>query len=365
METNLHHLSRMRLLSIHTLLYITLFIIPIQCKDSETVTSEPEPDLPLRAPELLKPENQSEQPTSLTLSWQKVGQADSYHVQLSVFATFDSLLADEKTDSTHLYIEDLPTGTTIHWRTRSINGNLQSNWSAVSLFMTENAEPEPDPDPDPTDPGETELRIMPLGNSITEAVGYRLPLWHLLTNAGFEVEYVGSQSSPHPNLPDDDHEGHGGWYISHIAQNVNDWLARYQPNFILLMIGTNDVAWWSARSGEQIAEAHNKLVGQILDNSSSDTWVLVASIPPQSSKTIEPNNVDRAQLARNLNAEMERHMKQRIDNGENVYFVDMHSQLTTGHLTDGIHPNQEGYKIITDTWDRALMQVLSQVQQNQ
>ena len=42
------------------------------------------------------------------------------------------------------------------------------------------------------------LKIMPLGDSITEGpVGgaYRLPLYNLLTAAGYRVQFVGSQTS--------------------------------------------------------------------------------------------------------------------------------------------------------------------------
>ena len=64
------------------------------------------------------------------------------------------------------------------------------------------------------------LRIMPLGDSITEgsgaAGGYRLPLYIALTNAGYNVDLVGSHASnTAPGLgPETHHEGHGGWRIS-------------------------------------------------------------------------------------------------------------------------------------------------------
>lgn len=202
------------------------------------------------------------------------------------------------------------------------------------------------------------VKIMPLGDSITEAFGYRIPLWNKLTGKGYSIDYVGSQSDPHPDLPDTDHEGHGGWYIGHISKEINGWLATYQPDIVLLMIGTNDVAWWTPRTGAEIADAHAALVDKILANTPAGTWVLTASIPPQSSEIIEPNMIDRAQLARDYNAEMKKRMQQRIDNGKNIVLVDMHSKLTVDMLSDGIHPKSEGYEIIAQAWFEKLLTVL-------
>lgn len=205
---------------------------------------------------------------------------------------------------------------------------------------------------------EREVKIMPLGDSITEAFGYRVPLWDKLTKADYNINYVGSQSTPNPDLPDTDHEGHGGWKIHDIAEKVNGWLDAYKPDVILLMIGTNDVAWWTPKTGTEIAQSHAELVDQILANSSEATQLLVASIPPQSSKIIEPNEVDRAKLAKDFNAEMERLMQERIEKGKNIIFVDMYSQLSVDQLRDGIHPNDEGYRVMSQTWFDALKPLL-------
>src|SRR6267143_5836411 len=72
------------------------------------------------------------------------------------------------------------------------------------------------------------IRILPLGDSITHGWivpgGYRLPLYQLLTNAGYNVDFTGTQAdNGAPALPDPDHEGHSGWTIrgiNSIAQDV-------------------------------------------------------------------------------------------------------------------------------------------------
>ena len=66
-------------------------------------------------------------------------------------------------------------------------------------------------------------KIMPLGDSITwddrsddlrtdgEKVAYRYRLWQLLTDAGYEIDFVGSQSTGFDIFPDAENEGHPGW----------------------------------------------------------------------------------------------------------------------------------------------------------
>ena len=99
------------------------------------------------------------------------------------------------------------------------------------------------------------LRIMPLGDSITEGAGaastagYRGPLWTLLANAGYNVDYVGSNTTnpDTTNGMDRDHEGHGGWRIdttsggNGIFEMLPTWFSSIEsPDIILLHIGTND-----------------------------------------------------------------------------------------------------------------------------
>src|SRR5207237_6635 len=114
--------------------------------------------------------------------------------------------------------------------------------------------------------------IMPLGDSITDGFnlppGYRQDLYTLLRGGGYDFTYVGSatdRSTPTLDAAGQQHhEGHSGYVIKDlgpapptaftqaytppgsIADNLNTWLdpcTGPNPNFILLMIGTNDVAF--------------------------------------------------------------------------------------------------------------------------
>lgn len=201
---------------------------------------------------------------------------------------------------------------------------------------------------------------MPLGDSITLGVngGYRNTLYTSLASAGCGVNYVGSQFDQYAVVGDKDHEGHPGFTISNIATAVDGWMAGYTPDYILLMIGTNDIAWWTAETAAQIADRHAALVDQILAKR-PNAWVIVASIPPITAGLIAPNNVDRAQLGRDLNAGIQTRMAQRTAAGKRVKFADVYSTLTLADLYDGVHPTQAAHAKVATAFFSALNPVVS------
>ena len=197
-------------------------------------------------------------------------------------------------------------------------------------------------------PGGTPLQscagIMPLGDSITLGVngGYRNSLYTGLQQDNCGVSYVGTLSDPWTRVADKRHEGHPGLPIGGIASSVGAWTASTQPNVILLMAGTNDTAWWTAENADQIGARHNALIEQ-LRTARPAAWIFVASIPPQSSAIIQPNNIDRAVLTQQLNAVIRRNVDARTAAGQRVRFVDVNSALTTADLYDGIHPTEAAH----------------------
>ena len=186
--------------------------------------------------------------------------------------------------------------------------------------------------------------IMPLGDSITLGVngGYRNNLYTGLQQDNCGVTYVGTQTDVNTHVADKHHEGHPGLTIGDIANSVNGWIASTQPSIILLMIGTNDTAWWSAENADLLGARHNALIEQ-LRTARPDAWIFVASIAPQSSAIIQPNNVDRAVLTQQLNAVIKTSVDARTAAGQRVRFVDVNSVLTTADLYDGIHPTEAAH----------------------
>ncbi|MFG2039984.1 GDSL-type esterase/lipase family protein [Dactylosporangium sp. NPDC048998] len=192
------------------------------------------------------------------------------------------------------------------------------------------------------------IRIMPLGDSITYGVGspssssYRAALWNrLAVQAGYAIDFVGSQQSG--ALPDTDNEGHSGWRIDQIAANVDGWLATYQPDVVLLHIGTNDM-----NQNYQVDTAPQRLaalVDRILADRPAAT-VLVAKIVPALDATIQARiNAFNAAIPGALAGRAR------------TKVVDL-SGLSAADLNDTLHPNDAGYARMAVRWYSALESVL-------
>jgi lysophospholipase L1-like esterase len=200
---------------------------------------------------------------------------------------------------------------------------------------------------------------MPLGDSITLGVngGYRNGLWNRLVAAGKTVDFVGSQSDQYTKAPDHDHEGHPGFTIGNIAASADGWVSTAQPSYILLLAGTNDVAWWCAQSASDVADQNGALIDQLLTDM-PNAWVVVGSIPPLSSSIIAPNNIDRAQLAADYDVELQKRVQTRIAAGKHVRFADVRSVLTVSDLYDGVHPTEVAHDKVAQVWFDALKPIL-------
>jgi len=208
---------------------------------------------------------------------------------------------------------------------------------------------------------------MPLGDSITLGVngGYRNDLYTGLQQNNCGVSYVGTQLDQWTRVADKDHEGHSGLAIGGVASNINAWMASTRPNIILLMIGTNDTAWWTNEVGAEIGARHNALIEQ-LRAGRPDAWIFVASIPPQSQVFIhgKPDgqnktaSVDRAVLTQQFNAVIRKNVDARTAAGQRVRFVDVNSALTVADLYDGIHPSEAAHAKIAQKFLEAIRAAL-------
>jgi len=152
--------------------------------------------------------------------------------------------------------------------------------------------------------GAEELRIMPLGDSITAGYtdnskwthpfefGYRSGLYKLLKKSGIEFRFVGGSKEPMnkrfgdpthggkvkplldlKTLNQDGHRGYGGWGIGQITKNVSGWIKQDQPDIITLMIGINGI---SANSPQQL----DNLVTTIFETDKK-VKLIVAQITPK------------------------------------------------------------------------------------
>ncbi|MCL1475079.1 GDSL-type esterase/lipase family protein, partial [Argonema antarcticum] len=200
------------------------------------------------------------------------------------------------------------------------------------------------------------FKIMPLGDSIsygvvnsqvgdTESGGYRTELWNLFGADNFSADMVGSISSGPSNI-DRNNEGHRGWRIDEISSSVDGWLTTYQPDAIMLMIGTNDIL-----QNYDVSNAGNRL-NTLVDKITSkvpNARLFLGSIPP-SFKFAD----DAAQVA-TFNTQVLQIANNKVSQGKKVTFVDINSKLNENDLADKIHPTIDGYTKIGNAWYDALL----------
>ncbi len=197
---------------------------------------------------------------------------------------------------------------------------------------------------------------MPLGDSITQGNSthnsYRRSLWLKLKQAGYAVDFVGSErfalggSAPNPDF-DPDHEGHWGWRIEEVLSRIDGWARAANPDIVLIHLGTNDVG-----SGEklEVSIAELRQLIQALRKVNPQVKILLAQLIPLSGaeSKIQQFNQQIAQLAKELNTSK-----------SPVFLVDQFSGFNVQKDTyDGVHPNESGEQKISDRWFNQLQNIL-------
>ena len=199
---------------------------------------------------------------------------------------------------------------------------------------------------------------MPLGDSITDGSsfdspdgsgGYRGPLYTLLTNAGYNVDYIGSQTINSSLVPDQNHEGHSGWRIDQLDSNMAGWLSNMaDPDVVLMHIGTNDFG-----QGLDTPNAINRLDALILKIATLRPYchIIVTNLMERG----EPQNA-------NIQAQFNPYVQARVDAhaaaGRRVTFLDMRSAVPLADMPDSLHPNQTGYDKMAAAWLPAIQAVI-------
>lgn len=202
-----------------------------------------------------------------------------------------------------------------------------------------------------------ELRIMPLGDSITQgyAASYREPLWHALQDAGWEVDFVGSMDRYYgggmrPQQYDPDHEGHWGWFADEVLARIADWAARAEPDIALVHLGTNDIG--SGQGPQDTVKEVERIVG-LLRQQNPNIHVLLAAIIPighaGANIRVKTYNAALGALAGSLD-----------DARSRILLVDQFSGFDASQDTyDGLHPNESGIQKMAIRWLSALQQLRS------
>lgn len=194
------------------------------------------------------------------------------------------------------------------------------------------------------------LRVLPLGDSITygfqstNGAGYRGLFYALATQPNqYKVDMIGSVKSG--DMADSDNEGHNGATISEIS-SFADRSLRQRPNVVLLHAGTNDM-----NDDASAAGAVDRLTGLIdkILTQCPDAAVLVARIVASSDAATQ-NRINA------FNDGVEAAVETRAASGKHVELMIMDAVVTAEYLSDGIHPNDEGYDRMGIHWWNGLQQ---------
>jgi len=207
-----------------------------------------------------------------------------------------------------------------------------------------------------------QYKIMPLGDSITRGMGgdepytgYRDDLANLLSNEGVNFDFVGSQTDGDSTVFDVDHEGHGGWRADRILDSLDTWLDTYNPQFVLLHIGTNDIS--DKESNESTINEIESIVDKIYNKNNDNKILLCSLIPRKDSKdgiTTELN-----ELIKDL-------YYQKRDLGYKIYYVGQNEVFkandnwATDYMIDDVHPNDTGYNVMAQVYFDVLMSAINE-----
>ena len=221
------------------------------------------------------------------------------------------------------------------------------------------------------------LRILCVGDSITAGYtdnptwdvpfefGYRQGLFERLQKAGYQFQFVGDspepwdgrfglpKNSPSPDLRaigQDRHEGHGGWNTAQVLQHIDQWIAKSQPDIVLLMIGIND-------AGKPPAAENLKGIVEKIVAARPQAHVVVAQITPRSEFTQSIADYNTS-IRTTLVPEFQRQGGKvtTVDQYRNMLKPDgtIDPELFSNKIN---HPNATAYDRMAQTWFEAIQTI--------
>lgn len=209
----------------------------------------------------------------------------------------------------------------------------------------------PTPASTPPVPHQTNLRILPLGDSITFGYGsstysaYRLSLERRLQAAGYAVHFIGG--NPYANWSSMPNPQNDGWPGQTIAQIQGDGLSTFgkgaDANLVLLHAGTNDAL--QGADAETMKADLEALVARVfaLDGATS---IVLARIVNNENATVQSTIAS-------FNGYVPGVVDEFKARGFRIAGADM-GVLPADMFVDGTHPNDQGYDVLAGRWYEAI-----------
>ncbi|KAI0175911.1 carbohydrate esterase family 3 protein [Hypoxylon sp. FL1284] len=203
---------------------------------------------------------------------------------------------------------------------------------------------------------QSKLKIMPLGDSITEMTCWRAKTWDRLRagNATGRVEFVGSMNNTQAcdvadaEFASQHHEGHTGFLTIDIAYDghAERWINATRPDVLTWMLGTDDVA--GGRRVEDVVEAYTSIVATARSLNAGMRIVVQTVTPlPANDGPVEALNAMILDWAAGQST------------AESPVYVNDIYPFPKNLLRDGIHPGDAGDDIIADSLSALLLQIIN------
>ncbi|MBN1155354.1 T9SS type A sorting domain-containing protein [candidate division KSB1 bacterium] len=204
-----------------------------------------------------------------------------------------------------------------------------------------------------------QIRIMPLGNSITHGEkesnpigGFRDDLAFMLSDEAVEFDLVGTFNDGNSLYPW--HQGDPGKTASYLASQITNWLTQTYPDIVLLHIGTNDI--YSGYTIERIVTDIERILEQIWIYDPDIPILLCSTIPRNDAKN--DNNTRLARAIHDLAVEKIRAYYPLRYVGQNEVFVS-NPNWAVDYLGDLWHPNNLGYSVMAEVYFNTIMTELT------
>lgn len=236
--------------------------------------------------------------------------------------------------------------------------------------------------------GESSIKIMPFGDSITAGYnpkgepsfgGYRNTLCQLLQDNGDsnKVDFVGKWKTG--TGYDTDNSGTNGATITTykkkdsdlgifvhkggLRSDVDTLMSTYKPDAVFLEIGTNDIL--NGIHLSKMKSGLEDLVNSIIERMTKDGALFMATVPYINASSTMVNQSYFTQKSidtyvDNYNMFVRYLAGKKAAEGRKVYLVDINSTLSKGSdLVDGVHPTQQGYKKMGTLWYQTLQSYMA------
>jgi len=211
------------------------------------------------------------------------------------------------------------------------------------------------------------LKILCLGDSITEGpqelgfYNYRYELWKKLVDLELEFDFLGTviesrKYKPYKEKTFDPHnQGHSGWTSAEVNEQMDVWLKQYNPDVVLLHLGTND---FRKEKGHEVFVQVGKALFEMKEiiekfqTANPDVVIYLAKIIPHRSD-FHPIYEEYTQT---FNEAIASYENVTYNLKGSVIIVDQYTDFKDDYfLKDGTHPNEKGVAKMADTWYDALL----------